>query len=148
MALALAAAGCGSSDSSVPTASDCGRWLPPAQVRGILGAASIKVVTEATGATGHLDAGGVICEYEGFPTSPPAGPDTSLFLLDMWPHVQDAPRVYEDYVKGLSGPTSRVAGLGDAATRATGVTVVLAGTSVFAIGTNDTGLAREVAGRI
>jgi hypothetical protein len=145
----LGLAACGGASTPAPlTAAACARWLPVAQVRSILGVRTIRIVTEPTGSTGHLDPGGVICQYEGFATARPIGAASALFLVDAWPHVADARRVYDDYVKGLSGPVTALANLGTRAAAAPDVVVVLTGDSVVTIGTNDRALAARVVGRI
>jgi hypothetical protein len=139
---------CGGGRPATAPQSRCAGWLPPSDAARVLGAASVNIVTEETGATGHLDPGGVICEYQGFPIAQPNGTPSSVVVLDVWAHVRDAPRVYDDYVAGLSGHVTPVPGLGNAALSAPDVIVVRVRDSVFVIGGNDVSLAQQIAGRI
>ena len=149
VAVSIGAAGCGGpAGPTALSAADCARWLSPSQARAVLGVRSVRIATEATGATGHLDPGGVICQYNGYRTARPQGKATTLFVVDAWPHVADARRVYADYVRGLSGPITSVPGIGTRATAAPDVVVVQNGDSVVTVGTNDRTLARRIAGRV
>ena len=60
----------------------------------------------------------------------------------------DAPKVYADYVAGLSGPTTAVPDVGIRATSAPDVLVAPVGDSVVVIGRNDAVLARQIARRL
>ena len=145
--LGVCGSACGGGSRALPPQAQCVRWLPPSDVARLLGAASVNIVTEETGTTGHLDPGGVICEYQGFPTPQPAGTPSSVLVLDVWAHVRGASRVYDDYVAGLSGRVTPVPGLGTAAVSAPDVIVVRVRDSVFVIGGNDVSLAQQIAGR-
>lgn len=145
---ALLAACGGGGRPAVSAQSRCSGWLSVAEAARILGTPSVSIVTEDTAATHNLDAGGLICEYEGYSSPQPGGSPSSAIVLDVWAHVHNAVQVYDDYVAGLSGRVTPVAGLGDAAVSAPEVIVARVRDSVFVIGGNDVSVAQQIAGKI